>query len=128
MSPLAEGRHQAAAAHRVGRIARIEHDGEGLHSKEPGRTVTVSAGQTLTVTFILDTRIRCRWRHQFAACPLGTRCPWVRREAAADKEPTRKCLRRTMPEKLTFTGDLKALKNDSYGRAPERSNSISGHT
>src|SRR5262249_12272583 len=29
-----------------------------LHSKEPGKTVTVSAGETLTVSFILDTGIR----------------------------------------------------------------------
>ena len=56
----------------------IRATAKGLYSKGPGRTVTVSSGETLTVTFVLDTGIRCRWSHQVAACPLGTRCPWVR--------------------------------------------------
>jgi len=49
---------------------------EGLHSKEPGKTVTVSAGETLSVRFVLDTGIRCR-SHQPATCPLGARCRWA---------------------------------------------------
>jgi hypothetical protein len=47
-----------------------------LHSKEPGRTVTVSPGETLSVRFVLDTGIRCR-SHQSATCPLGVRCRWA---------------------------------------------------
>ena len=56
----------------------IRAKAEGLHSKEPGRTVTVASGETLTVTFVLDTGIRCRWSHQPATCPLGKRCRWPR--------------------------------------------------
>ena len=52
---------------------------EGLYSKEPGRTVTVSPGETLSVRFVLDTGIRCRWGHRPATCPLGARCRWARR-------------------------------------------------
>lgn len=51
----------------------------GLHSKEPGQTVTVSAGESLTVSFVLDTGIRCRWGHRPATCPLGARCIWGKR-------------------------------------------------
>src|SRR5438105_3455543 len=36
----------------------IRATAQGLHSKEPGRTVTVSPGETVTVRFILDTGIR----------------------------------------------------------------------
>jgi carboxypeptidase family protein len=56
----------------------------GLHTKEPARTVTVSPGETLTVRFVLDTGIRCRWGHQPATCPLGARCRWVRQEAGGN--------------------------------------------
>jgi hypothetical protein len=49
-----------------------------LRSQEPGRTVTVSAGETLSVRFVLDTGIRCR-SHQPATCPLGARCRWATR-------------------------------------------------
>ena len=56
----------------------IRATGQGrLHSKEPGRTVTVSPGETVTVRFVLDTGIRCRWGHQPATCPLGARCRWA---------------------------------------------------
>jgi Carboxypeptidase regulatory-like domain len=47
-----------------------------LHSKERGRTVTVSPGETVSVQFFLDTGIRCR-SHQPATCPLGPRCRWA---------------------------------------------------
>jgi len=47
---------------------------ERLHSKEPGKTVSIAAGQTLTVGFVLDTGIRCRWGYQSATCPLGVSC------------------------------------------------------
>ncbi|HLX47199.1 MAG TPA: carboxypeptidase-like regulatory domain-containing protein [Streptosporangiaceae bacterium] len=57
----------------------IRATAKGLHSKEPGKTVTVSPGETLTVRFVLDTGIRCRWGHQPARCPLGARCLWARR-------------------------------------------------
>ena len=60
----------------------IRATAKGLHSREPGRTVSVSPGETLTVSFVLDTGIRCRWGHQQAACPLGARCPRVRQQAA----------------------------------------------
>ena len=60
----------------------------GLHSKEPGQTVTVSAGESLTVSFVLDTGIRCRWGHRAAMCPLGIRCLWVKRPAAPGEAPT----------------------------------------
>jgi len=58
----------------------IRAKAEGLHSfgKEPGRMVTVASGETLTVRFVLDTGIRCRWGHQPATCPLGARCRWPR--------------------------------------------------
>jgi hypothetical protein len=49
---------------------------EGLYSKEPGRTVTVCPGETLSVLFVLDTGIRCRG-HQPATCPLRARCQWA---------------------------------------------------
>lgn len=48
----------------------------GLHSKEPGSTVTVSPEETLTVRFVLETGIRCR-SHQPATCPLGAQCRWA---------------------------------------------------
>ena len=48
-----------------------------MYSKEPGKTVTVSPGETLSVGFILDTGIRCRWGHLPATCPLGARCRWA---------------------------------------------------
>jgi len=51
----------------------------GLYSKEPGKTVTVSPGETLTVRFVIDTGIRCRWGHQPATCPLRARCRWAER-------------------------------------------------
>lgn len=47
-----------------------------LHSKEPGKTVTVSSGESVSVQFVLDTGIRCR-SHQPATCPLGPRCRWA---------------------------------------------------
>jgi hypothetical protein len=47
-----------------------------LHSKEPGRAVTVAPGESLSVRFVLDTGIRCR-RHRPATCPLGARCRWA---------------------------------------------------
>jgi len=50
----------------------------GLRSRQPGRMVTLSGGETLTVGFVLDTGIRCREGHQPAACPLGARCRWVK--------------------------------------------------
>ena len=50
---------------------------EGRYSKQPGRTVTVSAGQTLIVGFLFDTLIRCRWGHVPAKCPLRSRCRWA---------------------------------------------------
>ncbi len=53
----------------------IRATAKGLHSKEPGKTVTVSAGETLTVRFVLDTGIRCRWGHQPARCPVGCAVP-----------------------------------------------------
>lgn len=59
----------------------IRATAKGLHSKEPGQMVTVSAGETLAVAFVLDTGIRCRWGYQQAACPLGARCPRVRQDA-----------------------------------------------
>jgi hypothetical protein len=52
----------------------IRATAEGLHSKEPGKTVSVAAGQKLTVGFVLDTEIRCRWGYQRATCPLGVSC------------------------------------------------------
>jgi hypothetical protein len=55
----------------------IRATAEGLYSKEPGKTVTVSPGETLTIRFVLDTGIRCRWGHQPATCPLGARCRWA---------------------------------------------------
>jgi len=63
----------------------IRATAKGLHSREPGRTVTVSPGETLAITFVLDTGIRCRWDHQQAVCPLGARCPRVRHQAAPGK-------------------------------------------
>src|SRR5262249_43479507 len=55
----------------------IRATAEGLHTKDPGKTVTVSPGETLTIRFVLDTGIRCRWGHQPATCRLGTRCRWA---------------------------------------------------
>jgi Carboxypeptidase regulatory-like domain len=55
----------------------IRATARGLYSKEPGKTVTVSPGETLTVRLVLDTGIRCRWGHQPATCPLGDRCRWA---------------------------------------------------
>jgi hypothetical protein len=56
-------------------LIRVRAEGR-LRSQEPGRTVTVSAGETLSVRFVLDTGIRCR-SHQPATCPLGARCRWA---------------------------------------------------
>ena len=50
-----------------------------LGTPESSRTVTVAAGETLTVRLLLDIGIRCRAGHQPATCPLGTRCRWVKR-------------------------------------------------
>ena len=50
---------------------------EGRYSKEPDRTLTVSAGQTPIVGFTFDTLIRCRWGHEPAKCPLRSRCRWA---------------------------------------------------
>jgi hypothetical protein len=54
----------------------IRAKAEGLPSKEPGSTVTVSPEETLTIRFVLDTGIRCR-SHQPATCPLGAQCWWA---------------------------------------------------
>ena len=51
---------------------------KGPRSPESSRTVTVAAGETLTVRLLLDIGIRCRAGHQPATCPLGTRCRWVK--------------------------------------------------
>jgi len=56
-------------------LIRVRAEGS-LHSKEPGRTVTVSSGEIVSVQFVLDTGIRCR-SHQHATCPLGPRCRWA---------------------------------------------------
>jgi len=51
---------------------------KGPRPAESSRTVTVAAGETLTVRLLLDIGIRCRAGHQPATCPLGTRCRWVK--------------------------------------------------
>jgi carboxypeptidase family protein len=55
----------------------IRATAEGLHSKGPGRTITIFAGETMDLRFVLDTGIRCRWGHQPAMCPLGAQCRWA---------------------------------------------------
>src|SRR5262249_55981202 len=81
----------------------IRATAEGLYSKEPGKTVTVSPGETLTIRFVLDTGIRCPWGHHPATCPLGTMGRWAtllrgsdpsRPPSGAD-EPARRGVSRT---------------------------------
>jgi Carboxypeptidase regulatory-like domain len=67
----------------------IRATAKGLHSTEPGKTVTVSPGETLTIRFVLDTGIRCRWGHQPATCPLGARCRWAKQAGRTTTVPER---------------------------------------
>jgi Carboxypeptidase regulatory-like domain len=67
----------------------IRATAKGLHSKEPGKTVTVSPGGTLTIRFVLDTGIRCRWGHQPATCPLGAWCQWAKQGGRTTTVPER---------------------------------------
>jgi Carboxypeptidase regulatory-like domain len=52
---------------------------KGPHSPESSWTVTVAAGEAVTVRILLDIGIRCRAGHDPATCALGTRCRWVKR-------------------------------------------------
>jgi Carboxypeptidase regulatory-like domain len=57
----------------------IRATAKGPRSPESSRTVTVTAGEPITLRLLLDIGMRCRAGHQPATCPLRTRCRWVKR-------------------------------------------------
>jgi len=83
-------KHEAShGARRVRQEVRTDDLARQEKRHLPGRAgeenaITVTVRQTVTIRFVLDTGIRCRWDHQPVACPLGARCRWAERAWQSD--------------------------------------------